>query len=123
MSNIKFEDLEFEGGMLCKVRGFRYNYMDGNQLLSLIRNLGQLLYKRRLAAPLEWTSDYPNKWAAPTPWGEYTMRYIPDTHTSVQEWYYLYCTGETFIDRYPSRSEAMLAAQKHHQERIDAACE
>jgi len=72
---------------------------------------------------LEWTSDSPHNWEAPTPWGEYRMRYIPDTHTSVQEWYYLYWMGATFIDRYLSQSEARAAAQKHYQERIDAACE
>lgn len=34
--------LEFENGMLVKVNGDRYQYIDGNKLLELIRVLGKL---------------------------------------------------------------------------------
>ncbi|SHE78651.1 hypothetical protein SAMN05444339_10259 [Loktanella atrilutea] len=46
LRNMKMADLEFEGGNLVKVSGYRYNYMDGNQLLALIAGLGRLLANR-----------------------------------------------------------------------------
>lgn len=42
---ITMDDLEFEGGKLVKVRGVRYNYMDGDSLIFLVSQLGQMLHK------------------------------------------------------------------------------
>lgn len=36
-------ELEFQSGQLVKVGGARYNYMDGNKLLTLVGELGRLL--------------------------------------------------------------------------------
>jgi hypothetical protein len=45
LNSLTLNDLQFEGGLLVKVRGVRYSYMNGNQLLNLIRGLGILLCK------------------------------------------------------------------------------
>lgn len=49
---ITMDDLEFEGGKLVKVRGVRYNYMDGDSLIFLVGQLGQMLGRSEIANKL-----------------------------------------------------------------------
>lgn len=43
--DISYDDLEFEGGRIVKVRGARHNYMDGNELITLVSGLSALVYR------------------------------------------------------------------------------
>jgi len=44
---MKIKDLEFENGNLVKVNGVRHNYMNGNQMINTIDELGKLVYSLR----------------------------------------------------------------------------
>lgn len=54
---LQLSDLEFQSGRLVKVKGFRHNYMSGDELIKLVQSLAALALRQR--APWDQRMFFP----------------------------------------------------------------